>query len=375
MNLLIICLIFPLFLVLRILTYITLNLNAFVPEPLLFSQLMGKAINLSPFADIGFGLINLILMIFISKKLLGSKLNYIPPLLYAVSPWSIYLEVGGSLYIPVLTFFLLMFVSLKSIKNHKLSLSLFLLSSVCMVYSSILIWFTLPFLVFSLVKLNYLPRENLRVYLLALFIFCLPLAFITFKNIEGIENIYSKQVSIFSEVGLINTVNVFRGETSKTKWAILGRFVENRYFYLSEHFVFNLLKHLSPVAYFTPEFKIYDFSFSPPIFVGFLLPFLFGLKNLYYLCLKNKWLILTIFSLILPSLLSKNSPDLNRLILVSPGIFILISLGFTQLLNTENKWGKILLVMSITLILLQLFITSSDIYMRENIRLFQIKNL
>lgn len=348
-----------------------LPLTPVVAEPILFFDLIKSPLLISPWLGISIGIINLLQIMLISKKLINSKIWYIPPFLYAISPWTVYLEVGGSLYIPIVTCLLLSFISFKLIKNSKLSLMLLIGATGAMFYTSILMWMMLPLLIFSFVKLGFFKTKILRFYLLFLSLLLIPLFFSVAINLTGLKNTFSNQVSVFSEVGLINAVNTFRGETAKTKFAVLGKFIENRYFYLSEHLIFNLLKHLSPVTYFTPEFKMFNFSFSPPILIGFLIPFLLGLKSISELTIRNKWFLLMILSLILPSILSKNSPDLNRLILISPGIFLLVGIGFKDLLNKRTAVYKLLFVVTLVLVFTQLWTVVSDIYLRENIRIHQ----
>ncbi len=369
----IIFLIFPLFILFRLYVIFFVPLTPYVAEPILFSDLLGKPIFLSPYFKIGIGLINLMFIMLISKRLVTSKIWYIPAFLYTISPWNVYLETGGSLYILVLTFLMLMFVGFKFVKNNRLSFSLVLIAASGMLYTSLLMWFALPLLIFGLFKLNFFDASKFKAYILGLFIICLPLIFASITNFQGLRNIFSNQVSVFSEVGLVNAVNTFRGEIAQTNFSIFGKLTENRYFYLSEHLVFNLLKHLTPVTYFTPEFKMFDFSFSPPLLLGFLLPFMFGLKNIFDFSLKNKWVFLVILSLILPSILSKNSPDLNRLVLITPVMFVLIAEGFKTLITKKSVVYKLLLALTLIIVFSQLLTVISDIFLRENMRLFQIK--
>lgn len=372
MSNLIIIFLFPLFFFLRLFVMHILPLTPLVAEPVLFSGLINKPLLISSWWGIGIGLINLLLIIIISRKLISNKIWYIPALLYAISPWTIYLEVGGSLYIPVLTCLLLMFISFKKVLNNKINFIILVTASSAAVYTSILMWFSLPLLIFSLFKLGCFNERKIKTYLLLVTLICLPLLFAAVGNVASIKNVLSNQVSIFSEVGLINSVNVFRGETAKTKYAILGKLVENRYFYLSQHFLFNFLKHFSPVTYFTPEFKMFSFSFNPPIMMGFLVPFFFGLKYLFDSILRNRWMLVTMVALLLPSILSKNSPDLNRLVLTAPVIFLLICNGFIELLNRKSLFYKLLLAVVFILVDIQVFVFISDIYLREHIRLHQI---
>jgi len=184
------------------------------------------------------------------------------------------------------------------------------------------------------------------------------------------------QITIFTNPGLINSVNTFRGETNQTIFAPLGRVIENRYVYLSEHLLFNILRQFTPATYFTNQAQLLDFSFSPPIYLGFIIPFLFGLVKLVKSLAKNDVpKVIIVFLLILPSILSNNSPDLSRLIIVSPVIFFIISSGFyTFILNYKKRIFKIFLFLTLFLVVLQVSTTFVDIATREPVRLQNIKN-
>src|SRR3989344_4782012 len=178
-------------------------------------------------AIIVLGQVNLFLIFNILTKLVNYKVALLAGFLYGISPWTAYLEVSGSLYIVLLFILLIIYKTfLKLLINKYMNIGLMFLV-----------------ILFFLYKFN--------------------------------------EVGIFSNIGLINSVNEFRGETSKTIFAPIGKLVENRYIYLGEHVLFNILKQFTPATYFSNQAKLLDFSFSPPIFLGFLLPFFFGINVLF----------------------------------------------------------------------------------------------
>lgn len=266
------------------------------------------------------GMINLLLVFNITQKVANYKIGMLTALLYAISPWTAYLELAGSQYI-------------------------ILLSCLLIIYSASQM--------FNLTKKFSLP-------MVALVIIIFLIKF--------------NQITIFSDVGLVNAVNTFRGETNKTMFAPIGKIVENRYIYLSEHFVFNILKQFTPATYFTNQVQLLGFSFSPPIYVGFLIPFLFGFIKMIKLLPKSKAEVVTALSLIVPSILSKESPDLSHSILVSPIIFFCISIGLNDFLeNYKKQIFRLLLLITLFMVVLQFLTTLSDIVIREPIRLQSIK--
>ena len=263
------------------------------------------------------GLANLILIFYIIKRLANYKVGLVAALLYAVSPWTAYLEVAANPYIILLTFLLALYTGTKMLNISK---NFFLM---------------------------------LIILIITIFIYKF------------------NQITIFSDVGLINAVNSFRGEINQTIFAALGKIIENRYIYLSEHLIFNTLKQFTPATYFTNQIRLLGFSNVSPIYLGLIIPFLFGSIKLIKSISKSKISEATTgFFLILPSILSKDSPDLSRLVLVSPIIFFIISNGIYEfILNYKSKVIRFLFLLTMFMVVLQFFITLSDIAIREPVRL------
>ncbi|MBU0999832.1 hypothetical protein KKE78_00350, partial [Patescibacteria group bacterium] len=165
------------------------------------------------------GLTNLVLIFYIIYRLANYKVGLLAALLYAVSPWLAYLEIAANPYVILLTFLLFFYMGAQVFNISKKLFLMFVILAISI----------------------YIYRFN--------------------------------QMTIFSDVGLINSVNSFRGEISQTIFASLGRIIENRYIYLSEHLVFNILKQFTPATYFTNQVSLLGFSNSPPIYLGFIIPF------------------------------------------------------------------------------------------------------
>lgn len=266
---------------------------------------------------ISMGLINLILVFIVVQRLVNIKMGLLVALLYAISPWTAYLELAASQYIILLTLLLTCFV------------------------------------------INQVFRVNKKLVLLQV-AFLIIIFLLKFN-----------QITIFSNTGLINSVNSFRGETNQTIFAPVGKVIENRYSYLSGHLLFNILKQFTPATYFTNQARLLDFSFTPPIYLGFIIPFLFGFVKLIKSLTKNDILKVIIVSLLmLPSILSNNSPDLSRLVIASPVIFFIISSGFCIfIVNYKKGIFRFFLFLTLFLVALQLTATLSDIAIREPVRL------
>lgn len=254
------------------------------------------------------GIGNTLLIWLIGKKLLDVRIATFSVFLYSISPWVAYLEAAGSLYILVLFFLLITFYGMWQLENRK-----FLIVVVVLIVAILL------------------HRD------------------------------FPKGNTLFSDIGIINAVNQFQGEMRQTDLRLIGRLFENRYIYFTQYLLFNLLKHFAPVTYFTSEYKLLNFSFSPPVPVGFLIPLLFGLTGWFRLWKKYGLITFLPLLLIIPSVLSKQSPSLSRLVIFAPVIIFTISYGFGGLQRT-------LKVTTILLVIIQIIIVIFDIILREPIR-------
>ena len=201
------------------------------------------------------GIVNLLLIFRITQRSQGIKVGLLAALLYAISPWAAYLEIAASPYIILLTFLLALYAGTQVFSiTKKISLILILIIIVIFIY-----------------KFN--------------------------------------QFTIFTNIGLLNSINEYRGETNQSVFAPIAKIIENKYIYFSEHLIFSILKQFTPSTYFTNQAHLLGFSFSPPIFLGFIIPFLLGLVKLIKMLPGNKISeVLLIFLLVLPSIVSKNSP-------------------------------------------------------------------
>lgn len=363
------CLFSLAFLSLFIRLYVTkfLALSTFSKETLLLTDLLGHGLSVPGWLILGFGVGNLILIFFVGRELFTSQTALLAALLYAISPWTIYSEVSGSIYILLAFLLLLLFWSKVLAKKNEQFVFLSVAVSVVAIYSNVLMWLIIPTTLWALG----LRKKDLKSgpFLLVI-LFVTPLLFLVMKNPQAIRNIFFSQLALFSNVGLVNAVNTFRGELLGTPYYKIGKLVENRYFYLSEHFFLNFLNHLSPVTYFTPQFKLLGFSFSPPIFVGWLVPFFYGLKKTRrYL---NKERLAVLFVLLLPSILSRESPDLTKAVLLSPILFLAIAAGVVRLYKSQSFILRLLLLVSVCLVLFQGLVTMADISNREPVRLMKM---
>lgn len=270
------------------------------------------------FVTILLGIGNTVLIWLIGNRLFDEKVASLASFIYSISPWTAYLEAAGSIYILTLFCILLAFIAVWHFsKNFK-----FLIIVIAMIIT--------PFL---------------------------------YRD-------FQRHNTIFSDIGLINTVNQFQGETKETNLIWVGRYIENRYIYFTQYLLFNFLKHLTPLTYFTPEVKLLDFSFSPPILLGFLIPFILGMTAWFKLWKRYKLVTLVPLLLLIPSVFSKQSPSLSKLVIFTPVIIFTISYGFiTFFIKDKSGLNRVLLAITILLIIIQIIVVLFDIILREPVRL------
>ncbi|MBI2596850.1 hypothetical protein HYW41_01725 [Candidatus Daviesbacteria bacterium] len=309
---------------------------------------------------------NLILIWLISKQLFSSNKSLIPVALFAFSPWSSYLIVTQSMNIYLLCLILMSALGFLLIKSRKrlLGVILFALGVILSFYSSFLSFVFLPIILgLILFKFNYI--KEIKTSFILILIFCMPLIFYFFRNLIGVKNIYERQITFFSDSSLIAVVNNFQGNTKKAGFGLLSKAIENKYLYISEYSLLKILKNLTPTTYFTSQEKLVGFSFSPPILLGFLIPFLYGITIIIFSPTLRKYLSLSAV-LIIPSFLSKSLVDMENLIFLEPIIILIISFGLINL--KSNKRYKGFLYLTFVLILIQLIVIIFDINQREYLR-------
>ncbi|MCL4415383.1 MAG: hypothetical protein M1365_01585 [Actinobacteria bacterium] len=287
-------------------------------------------------------------------------------LFFAISPWFVYSVALGSFYIYLLCLILIIFLSLYLIKSDKRKTggAIFVISSALLLYSSVIFIFSYLLFICGLFIFKFIPLSKVKLSLTLVLVICLPLIILMFRNPLGLRNIISNEINFLSDPGLINGLNVFRGESEKQGFGKFSKISENKYVYLSRYMVLKFTQNIFPSTFFTSEEKLVGFSFAPPVYLGLLIPFLYGV----YLALASKTLkkvLLLSLVLVIPSFLSKKIVDLNRLILFEPIIIFMIIYGLERLNDKKNKINIVILVLCSVLLITQLIVTVSDINFRE----------
>lgn len=322
--------------------------------------------SISPFLVYVFSLIAFFLLWLVSERIFIKEKSWIAPLVFSLSPWFAYLTFAGSFYIYLLALVLFAFYGLLLLSSgeKKLGVGIFVAGSILSAYSSLLLLIIYPLFIAGLIATNFISLKTVKLAIILVVILCFPLFLVMFKNPVGLKNIYQNQIIIFSDPGLISAVNGFQGESREAGVGFLTKLTENRYVYLFKYAILKAVKHITPSTFFTPQENLLKFSFSPPILLAFLVPFLYGAFLIIDSTFLRKYLF---FSLVLtiPSFLSRTLVDLNRLILLEPVIILVISFGLIKLAKHKNKFYKIILFLSMILVFVQFLVTVFDINQRE----------
>lgn len=334
-----------------------LNVVSFGDKSILILELLNNPVILPGWVFPLFGIGNLFLIYIIGNKL-EKNLGLFAAILYALSSWSIYLDMSGSIFVFLTFLLLLFFFGLQLLEKDKLTAKVVItIVSILLIYTNILMVIILPILLICKISGYKIDNKIIITIILSLL---LPL-FLSFNNFAGIKNILNNNVGIFQEVGLINGVNTLQGQTRESGYGLLARLVENRYFYLGDFFVLTVLKNISLGTYFSPQEKILGFSFSAPLFIGFLVPFLMGLSKFFKNPNKLGFFAI-VFLLLLPSVLARRSPDLEKLLIISPFFFFMIAYGLT---DVRKKMSVVIILFLVVIVVIQGVTTITDIATRE----------
>lgn len=342
----------------------------FAPHNFFIFGLIGKEATISPLELSLLNVGNIVIIWLISRRIFTNMFSLVPSLIYVISPWSSYLLIAGSFYI-YLSFLILLFsyglLLIKSDQKYWGTI-LVLVTATIASYSSVLLSILLPFVIILIIIFGVISFNRLKKIGILLIILILPLLFSIFNNRLNFNNIFNSEITIFSDPGLLNTVNSYQGAARQDNLGGLAKISENKYIFFTEFVLIKYIKQLVPSTYFTSQEKLLNFSFSPPIYLGFLIPFVFGLYIIFNKTTLRKVIFLSSL-LVIPSVLAKQAVDLNRLLIFAPVIIFIISYGLSALYKRrKDKVAGVFLIITLFLVAFQLLVVLSDIQIREKNR-------
>ena len=343
----------------------------YTAQNLFFAELLHKLVYIEDAPYFIFPIFIPILLWLISKNIFKKTSGaLVSTTILLLSPWFWYLVVAHSLYIFLFFLILTVIYGVTLVQSEQLVIGnvLVIIAGVTAIYTSSILFVLIPLILLILLASKIVNFKSIRISLVCLAILATPLLFFIDKNKSGFKNSLSNQAMIFEDPSLLNSINKFQGAATEKGFKKLARISENKYIFFSEYLGFKYITQFVPVNFFTPQYKLLGFSFSPPIFVGLAIPFTYGL----YLALSKKGLRKIIYIstiLAIPSIMAHDQVSLNRLILFSPVVILLISYGLISLYNKRsNIIARNFLVLSLILVVFQLFVTLYDVKYREEKR-------
>ena len=341
----------------------------YIAYNLLFADLLHKFVYIEDAPYFIFPLLIPVILWQISRYFFKGKVAFIPSIIIILSPWFWYLTEAHSFYI-FLTFEILSLIyGIVLTKSGKIVFGNFIviLSAISAIYVSSIFFVLVPFSLLLLLTTKIIGPKEFKIAIIGIIIFTIPLLFLIGNNKTNFRNSLNLEIKVFSDPGIINTVNRYQGAAGTGKLRYLAKISENKFIFYSEFFAMKYIDQFLPVTIFTPQYRLLEFSFNPPVLLGFAIPFVYGL----FILIQNQKLRKLFFVstlLLIPSLLANTIVALNRLLLFLPVIAIIISYGFMKLSELRRKSAQLFLTITLLLIVFQSLVMIFDIRFRENQR-------
>lgn len=339
------------------------------PYNIFFSDLINHPLTISLWLGYIFGFMDMLLLYMIGRKIFSSDEALLPVFIFGISPWTAYLLAAESIYPFIVCLILLMSYGFLHMTSSKQIYGriLIVFGSVAAFYTSLYMIIVIPLLFLGAIFLKIVSFSKIKFVIFTIVILLLPLAIFMIINFRGVKNISAQQITIFANPGIIQGNNVFQGQAQKSGMGIISKISENKYVHLSRYSILKVLSNLAPATYFTPQEKLLGFSFSPPIYLGFIIPFFYGLYQILCSRVLRKYFVIS-FILIIPSVIIQQQVELNRLFIIIPTMVLTISYGLIVLNHKRRQKQKlfgIILYLVLSLIIFQVAVTVFDIAIRE----------
>lgn len=284
-----------------------------------------------------FGIIGVLLLYLLGRRLFNQKVGLISALLLAMLPWHIHYSRAAfevTLLLVLLLAATLLFLT-GGKRNIVLSSILFALTPYT--YSTAVVFTPLYVLLLIFLKRRELPRQELSHFLVTAFVLILPFIYVTaFGPAAGRFSL----ISVFGDDRLIDTINIERTETGLT----YERLFHNKLIGWGEVIVANYVQAFSPEFLFAngdpnprhsvPGTGVLYWAFLPMLLMGIYKLAKVKLPNLLLL----GWLLL---APIPASLTVDGANHATRLFLLIPPLVLISGYGAYWLMQQKGKYWKI----------------------------------
>lgn len=309
------------------------------------------------------GVLSVIILFFLSRKLFNKKIAIFSSLLMAISPWAIGLSrVTIEPNVAIFFFLLSFYLYIKSKDNIKyLFLSAVSFAAVLYTYSAYVLF--LPLVALALIVFD---RKtvigNWKNYFVAAFIFVI-LVIPNFVSKNTTANVRFSQVGItnnINSIGFINVLNDQRGSCLGNYNSYVCKIVDNKAILFTTIFAKNYISHFNVNTLYnsgTPT----QFSILPQRGLEYafeVIFLLFGVIKLVKIKDKNGYLILTLFLLSpIPDSLTGDG-HYGRASIMIPMLLIVEGLGLVYLIDIVSKYKSFYINKFIYIILTLIFFLS-----------------
>lgn len=319
------------------------------------------------------GLMSILVLYYLTKKLFNQKIAIISSFLFAIMPWAVGLSrVGIESNLAILFVLLALFFGLKNKQEERiknLSIAAILLGFSIYTYSAYLLFSPLLLLIIFYENI-YKNKFKLKNILLPLLIFILIIFPVFINKISASTRL--SQVGLttnINSIGLLDTLNMQRGSCLTEYHPTICKLINNKPILFSSTFFKNYLSHFSP-NFFYINGNPTQYSILESRGLDYIFGIIFLISGLYFLIKVNKntkiSLVIILLFLIspIPDSLTGDG-NFSRSSMMQPFISVISGLGLylilTKLNLIKNLYLRRLMFLSILFII---FFSVFSFYLR-----------
>lgn len=325
------------------------------------------------------GVLSVIALYFLTKKLVDKKAAIFSSLFLAIMPWSVGLNrIAHESNIAILFLIIALFFGVFKKNSKDLFLSAFFIALTMYTYSAYILY--APLVLAAILFINYKREDGFKSLIKLLIFFLIIISPIIFQ--KNAASVRFSQVGLntnINSVGLINTLNDKRGQCQKTVNPFICKIVDNKPLLFTNTFIKNYLSHFSTNFLYISGNDT-QFSILPKRGLDYLYSFPFLILGLVFLIKNNKHKKINfafVFLFLLSPVPDSFTSDGNyvRSSIMIPFLALFNGLGFYYLFNIlkQKKGIKYLSTILFSLVILfstaPFFITYTT-YFKNNYSIF-----
>lgn len=296
-----------------------------------------------------FGVLGVFLIFILGKKFKGENFGLISAFILAITPWHIHYSRAAFEVTLLLDLILAGTILLfGKLNKSRMILAAVLFSATTYTYSTAVL-FTPMFVLIILWSIrNTLTRVRVVLFGITGILIIVPFFYMT---ILGPASGRFSLISVFSDDKIIDKINIERSETNKS----IEKLFHNKIAGWGEVVGSNYVRAFSPEFLFVHGDPLprHNVPGTGELYWGFLAFLLIGIFTLFTTKDRRFNLLLIAWILLAPlpsSLTSDGANHATRLFLMIPALVLIMAKGAEELLSKKNKFARIVLLASITLV-------------------------